>query len=247
MSHILTTKNNYNMYEKIIDQKIDDKAAASGFIANVFSVMFLGLAVTAVVAWWFAQSGLVLKLFSAEGGFNGLGYLVMFAPLGISLVMQMAYKKFSKLVLFLLFAGYAVLMGMSLSFILLAFTGASIAITFGVTAATFGGMALLGYVTKTDLSKFGSIMMMGFWGIFLAGMINMFVGSEGLDYIISMIGVLVFTGLTAYFMQNMKKIANDPDIDANDKAKLAIIGGLQLYILFINLFMTLLRFLGDRN
>lgn len=236
------------MYEKIIDRKTEDKVVSNTFISNVFSIMFLGLTITAVVSWWFAQSGLVFNLYNVEtGGLNGLGYLIMFAPLGISLIMQMAYQKFSKLVLFLLFTVYALLLGMSLSFIFLAFTGTSIAVTFGVTAGTFGGMALLGYTTKTDLSKFGGIMMMAFWGIFLASMVNMFIGSTGLDLIISLVGVLVFTGLTAYFMQNMKKIANDPTIDSNDKAKLAIIGGLQLYILFINLFMTLLRFLGDRN
>lgn len=236
------------MNEEVLDSEVQlgqAKTIDGSFIANVFSIMFLGLAITAVVAWWFAQSGMVFNLIGMSG-MNTTGYLVMFAPLGISLVMQMAYQKFSKVVLLLLFIAYATLLGMSLSFILLIYTGSSIAITFGVTAATFGGMALLGYTTKTDLTKFGSIMMMAFWGIFIAGMINFFVGSELLDYAISMIGVLVFTGLTAYFMQNMKKIASDPLIDAEDKSKLAIIGGLQLYILFVNLFMVLLRFLGDR-
>ncbi len=236
------------MYEKSIDRKINENVISNSFIANVFSYMFLALTVTAIVAWWFVDSGLIINLINTQsGGLNTLGYIVMFSPLAISLVMQMAYQKFSKLVLIGLLIAYSALLGMSLSFILLIYTASSIAITFGVTALTFGGMALLGYTTKTDLTKFGSIMMMGFWGIFVAGLINFFVGSESLDYIISMIGVLVFTGLTAYFMQNLKNIAKDPALVGVEKSKLAIIGGLQLYILFINLFMSLLRFLGDRN
>lgn len=234
--------------ELLDNQSRFDLVVSRTFISNVFAYMFLGLSITAVASWWFASSGLVFNLINPEtGGFNVLGYIVMFAPLGISLFMQSAYERFSKAILLALFVGYAVLLGMSLSFILLIFTAKSLAVTFGITAATFGGMALLGYTTKTDLTKFGSIMIMAFWGIFIAGMVNMFLGSGMLDYVISIIGVVVFTGLTAYFMQNIKNYASNPNLEGETKSKLEIIFGLQLFILFVNLFMTLLRFFGSRD
>ena len=216
------------------------------FIANVFTYMFAGLGITGAVAWLFADSGAYMNLIG-EGGFNTLGYVVMFAPLGIALWMQMGVNRLSMFTLVLLFVAYSTLLGMSLSFIFIVYSMGSIAATFGVTAISFGIMALLGYTTKTDLTKFGSIMYMAFIGIFVAAMINMFLGSETLDYIISMIGVLVFTGLTAYKMQELKYMGSDPELSGESKSKLALIGGLQLYILFVNLFLVLLRFMGGQD
>merc|ERR1711991_478191 len=119
--------------------------------------------------------------------------------------------------------------------------------TFFVTAGAFAGMAILGYTTQVDLSKMGSLLYMAFIGIFFAAMINMFVGSTWLGYLISIIGVFVFTGLTAWEMQKLKAIANDPQMSKENKQKLSLMGGLTLYILFINLFMSLLHLLGGRD
>ncbi len=217
------------------------------FISNIFTYMFGALLVTAAVAWFGYESEFYFRLYNETGSFNGLGYIVMFAPLAIVLVMQMAYHRFSVPVLLLLFAGYSALLGLSLSSIFAIFTSTSIALTFVITAGMFGGMALLGYTTKTDLTKFGSILMMAFWGIFIAAIVNFFLGSETLDFIISGIGVLVFTGLTAYKLQYFKRMGSDPTLAGTEKSKLAIIGGLQLYILFVNLFLSLLRFFGSRD
>jgi len=138
-------------------------------------------------------------------------------------------------------------MGLSLSSILLVYSGTQIASTFFITAGAFAGMAILGYTTKTDLSKLGSLLYMAFIGIFIAGIVNMFIGSDALGFGIAVIGVFVFTGLTAYHMQQLKTIAASQSISAMDRSKLALIGGLQLYILFVNLFLSLLRLLGGRD
>lgn len=224
----------------------DAKPMARTFIANIFTYMFVALGISAVAAYFFVEFELYLELVS-ETGLNGLGYLVMFAPLGIALLMQMAYHRFSIGTLIVMLAAYSILIGASLSFIFLIYTPGSIVVTFLVAAGTFASMAFLGYTTKTDLTKFGSIMMMLFWGLFIAMMVNWFIGSETLDFVFSGIGVLLMTGLTAFKLQQFKYMSyhvGDGTVEAN---KLAIIGGLQLYILFINLFLFLLRFMGNRE
>jgi hypothetical protein len=138
------------------------------------------------------------------------------------------------------------LMGMSLSFVLLIYTAASVYMTFAITAGMFGIMAVTGYTTKTDLTKFGSIMMMGLVGIIIAMVVNMFLHSSTLEYIISIIGVLVFTGLTAYDVQKLKRIGTT-EMDQVNMRKMSIMGALTLYLDFINLFLFLLRFLGNRR
>jgi hypothetical protein len=149
----------------------------------------------------------------------------------------------------LLFISFSVLMGMSLSFILLVYTAASVYKTFAVAAGMFGVMAVLGYTTKTDLTRFGSIMMMGVIGIVIAMVVNIFLKSSTMDYIISVIGVLVFTGLTAYDVQRLKRIGAGMEGNMGDAnvRKLSIMGAMTLYLDFINLFLFLLRFLGDRK
>ncbi|MDD4086720.1 MAG: Bax inhibitor-1/YccA family protein [Bacteroidales bacterium] len=138
-------------------------------------------------------------------------------------------------------------MGLSLSFIFLAFTGASIAKTFVITSGMFGAMAFVGYTTKTDLSRFGSLMMMGLIGIILATVVNFFLKSPAMDYIISFIGVLVFTGLTAYDVQKLKRIGASATEQGDTLRKVTIMGALTLYLDFINLFLFLLRFFGNRR
>ena len=147
----------------------------------------------------------------------------------------------------LLYVVFSILMGMSLSFVFLAYTSASIATTFLVTAGMFGFMAILGYTTKTDLTKFGSIMIMGVVGLFIAMLVNMFMHSNGMNYIISFIGVLIFTGLTAYDVQKLKRIGAGMVEGAEGTRKMTIMGALTLYLDFINLFLFLLRFFGNRQ
>lgn len=222
---------------------------AQSFISNVFSYMFAALAITGVIAYWFGTSATLLSyLVNLEtGGMTGLGMIVTFAPIAFVLVMSFAFNRLSSMMLLLLFITYSILMGMSLSFIFVIYTGGSIANTFAVTSITFGIMAAVGYTTKTDLTKFGSILMMGLVGIIVAMIINFFLGSETMEFIISILGVLIFTGLTAYDVQKLKRIGAGVEYGTESTNKLAILGALNLYLDFINLFLFLLRFMGDRK
>lgn len=162
--------------------------------------------------------------------------------------MSFKFQKMSRANLSLMFLVYSVLMGMSLSFVLLVYTQASVFSTFVVTSGTFGLMALVGYTTNTDLTKFGSILFMALIGIILASVVNFFMHSGTLEYIISILGVLIFTGLTAYDVQKLKRIGMATgEYSGESKDKLAIMGALTLYLDFINLFLFLLRFLGNRK
>lgn len=228
---------------------VSQSSVAQSFMANVFSWMFLALAITAVTAYFFASDASLIgsMINSVSGKINMLGWIVMLSPFALVLVMTFGIHKLSFGTLSLLFMVYSILMGMSLSFILMIYTSSSIFLTFAVTAGTFGIMAFLGYTTKTDLSKFGSLMMMGLVGIIFASIANFFMKSSSLDYIISFIGVLVFTGLTAYDVQKLKRIANGQQYGQLSMSKLVILGALNLYLDFINLFLFLLRFLGNRK
>jgi len=226
----------------------DAKPMAKEFIASVFTYMFSALLITGIVSWWFADSGLVMNLFNAEtGGMNTLGYIVFYGPIGLVFLMQLGMNRLSLPALGALFIVYSAMLGISLSSIFLVFELGTIAAAFFSSAAAFGTMAVLGYTTKTDLTKFGSILYMAFIGIFVAALINMFLGSGLLNYVISMIGVVVFTGLTAVEMQRLKWIAYDPAMQGATRKKMALIGGLRLYILFINLFISLLTIFGGRD
>ncbi|MCX6244750.1 MAG: Bax inhibitor-1/YccA family protein [Bacteroidetes bacterium] len=238
----------------IIEQEYKSTQAlpvARTFMANVFIWMTMALAITALTAYWFASDmSLIGSLFNSRtGGLTGLGWVVTLAPFGFVLLMSMGYQRLSPLVMTLLFIAFSILMGMSLSFILLVYTGGSVFKTFAVTSAMFGVMAVLGYTTKTDLTKFGSIMMMALFGIIIAMVVNMFMHSSTMDYVISVIGVLVFTGLTAYDVQKLKRISAGVGTNVQDPnvRKMSILGALTLYLDFINLFLFLLRFLGNRK
>lgn len=225
-----------------------DKPAAKAFLSGVFSWMFTGLLITGLISYVFAKNPAYMGLLvNPESGMTMLGWIVMFAPIGFVLAMGLGFQRFSSTVLLALFLIYALLMGMSLSFIFLAYTSSSIFLTFLVTAGMFGFMAFLGYTTKMDLTKFGSIMMMGVVGIIIASLANFFLKNGTLDYIISFLGVLIFTGLTAYDVQKLTKIGSSIEYKTEQGNKLAIMGALTLYIDFINLFLFLLRFLGKRN
>ncbi len=221
---------------------------AKTYLAGVFGWMFLALGITAITSWLFASSPqLIAMLYTAKGSMTVLGWVVLLAPLGFVIWMSARFNRMSASKLALLYVVYAILMGMSLSFVFLAYTGASIATTFMVTAGMFGVMAVLGYTTKTDLTKFGSIMIMAVVGLIIAMLVNMFMHSSGMSYIISFLGVLIFTGLTAYDVQKLKRIGAGMVEGAEGTRKMTIMGALTLYLDFINLFLFLLRFFGNRR
>lgn len=223
-------------------------ALSKTFLSSVFSWMGIALAVTAIVAYVFGTNEEYISMLRTETNrLTIFGYVVMFAPLLFVIAMGAGFQKFSPTTLVALFMIYAALTGMSLSFIFFSYDSDSIAKTFGVTAGTFGVMAFLGYTTKTDLTKFGGIMIMGLIGIIIASIVNFFLHSGTMDYIISILGVLIFTGLTAYDVQKLKRIGEGVEFGAEETRKLSIMGALTLYLDFINLFLFLLRFLGNRK
>jgi FtsH-binding integral membrane protein len=232
--------------EEVLDQHYEGQSqqATRDFFKNVYGYMFAALGVSGVIAYLAGTPEFVGEYFVTQTGLSPLFYVVMFAPIGVALFIQSRYQKLSMSVLMLLFLGYAVLIGLTFSVVLMMYSGKSVATIFFITSAGFGSMAILGYTTKTDLTKMGSVLYMLFIGIFIGTIINMFMGSTFLQTIISLIGVFVFTGLTAYYMQKLKATAQDETLSTGDKNKLALIGGLQLYILFINLFMSLLNLFG---
>ena len=231
-----------------LNQESYTQEATRTFFRNVYSYMFGALAISGLIAYMAGNKEFVSQYFVSEsGGLSGLFFVVVFAPVGLGLLIQMAYNRLSMNFLIILFVAYAGLMGLSLSTIFLIYEISAIAMTFFVTAGAFAGMAILGYTTKTDLTKFGSLLYMVFIGMFIAGIVNMFMKSDSFGFIISVLGVFVFTGLTAYQMQQLKAVSQSPDLTAEERNKLSLIGGLQLYILFINLFLSLLRILGGRD
>ena len=161
--------------------------------------------------------------------------------------MVLDFKKYSAKFLLGVFLIYSTLTGISLSTIFSVYTTASIASTFFISALTFGVMALTGYTTKTDLTKLGSLLYMGLIGIIIASIVNFFISSSFMHYIISIIGVLVFTGLTAYDVQKIKNIGNQIQEGSESAQKLMIMGALTLYLDFINLFLMMLRLFGSRD
>lgn len=240
--------NNYNQNEYASTTQVSSEANIRTFLSNVFTYMAGAMAITGVIAYLFGTNmNLISYLVNPETGMTILGYAVMFAPLAFVLVMSFAFNKLSSFALLGLFVAYSAVMGMSMSFIFLIYTGSSIASTFGITAATFGVMAILGYTTKQDLTKFGAILFMALIGIIIASVVNIFLGNGMLDIVISCIGVLIFTGLTAYDVQKLKRIGSGVEYGSESTNKLAIMGALNLYLDFVNLFMFLLRLFGDRR
>ncbi len=238
---------NENQYNTLADIKVRDESMVRTFMTGVFSWMFIALAITAVTAYYVSVTPELIGLMRTETGLSIFGWVVMLAPLGFVLLMSFRFQKLSAMSLTLLFLVYSLLVGMSLSFIFLFYTAGSIATTFGVTSLTFGIMAVAGYTTKTDLTKFGSILMMGLVGIIVASLVNFFLKNESIQYIISFAGVLIFTGLTAYDVQKLKNMSSEMTAGQESTRKYAIMGALSLYLDFINLLLFLLRFLGRRN
>ncbi|MBS1651654.1 MAG: Bax inhibitor-1/YccA family protein [Bacteroidetes bacterium] len=237
-----------------IDQLLSEQTTTSvkqrSILTASFAWMFIALGVSAVLAMLFGlNDALLTYLYSVndqgQASLSVLGWVIMFAPLGFVLAMSFGWQKFSFPVLLVLFFAYSAVNGISLSFIFKAYNIASITKVFLSTSLLFGVMAILGATTKTDLTKFGSFMMMALFGIIIASLINLFTRSAAMDYIISIVGVIVFTGLTAYDVQKIKNL--EIEADGTARAKIGLMGALTLYLDFINLFLYLLRLFGRRD
>lgn len=240
--------NNSNyVYENVM--QVNDADSSRKFLANVFLWMFIALGVSAFCAYAFATTPSLLRLMVDEttNQLSGFAYIVMFAPLAFVLLIRFGLNKISYPVLALLFVAYAALTGMSLSFILLIYTAGSVFSVFLTSSLLFGVMAVAGYTTHQDLTKFGSIMIMLLFGIIIASVVNFFLKSTGLDMLISYVGVAVFVGLTAYDVQKLKRIGAGLEYGDASTKKYALMGGLTLYLDFINLFLMLLRIFGRRR
>jgi uncharacterized protein len=213
--------------------------ASTVFLAKVFNWMAIGLGLTGVVAWFTASSGLAMQL-------QPYFMFLIIAELGMVFYLSARINKIQAATATGLFIAYATLNGLTLSMIFLIYTQSSIAATFFITAGMFGAMAVYGLVTKRDLSGMGSFMFMGLIGIIIASVVNIFLKSSSLYWAISLIGVFVFVGLTAYDVQKIKTMGEKGIMEQGEEAvkKGAIMGALALYLDFINLFLMLLRFFG---
>lgn len=217
---------------------------------KVYLKMFLGLLVTAITSWFILSNETILSsMFTIDAddsvSLSGFVYVLFFAELGLVFALSMAINKLSPLVASLLFYAYALINGITLTPIFLAYTMSSIALTFFVTAGVFLAMSIYGYTTKSDLTKFGTYLIMGLIGLIICTIINIFWANSVMDWIISFAGVAIFIGLTAWDTQKIKNMAQQTD-EAN-VSKLATWGALSLYLDFINLFLYLLRILGSRD
>ncbi|MEM7023811.1 MAG: Bax inhibitor-1/YccA family protein [Pseudomonadota bacterium] len=211
------------------------------YMLSVYNYMGLGLALTGFVAYFAAASGLYLAI--AQTPFI---WLVMLAPLGFVFFLSARIQKMSVSTAQISFWSFAAIMGLSLAFVFLAFTGASVARVFFITAGTFGAMSLYGYTTKRDLTNWGSFLFMGLIGVIIASIVNIFIASSALQFAISVIGVIVFVGLTAYDTQQIKEMYYEGD-GSDVMTKKTIMGALRLYLDFINLFIMLLQLFGNRE
>jgi len=216
------------------------------YMLRVYNYMGVGLVVTGLVAYFFNQ-----WVMSSEATFNAvygspLMWVLALAPLAFVFALSFGIGKMSVAAAQLTFWAFATVMGLSLSSIFAVYTDASIAKVFFITAATFGAMSLYGYTTKRDLTNVGSFLFMGLIGIIIASIVNIFLASSALEFAISVVGVLIFVGLTAYDTQKIKESYSE-SYGADTLAKNAIMGALSLYLDFINLFMMLLRLFGNRE
>jgi FtsH-binding integral membrane protein len=216
-------------------------AGLRAHMQRVYGHMAGGLVLTGIVAYAAAASGFYQAIAN-----TGLIWIVILAPLAFVLVLSFGIQRINAATATVLFWIYAAAMGLSLGGIFLVYTGTSIARVFFITAATFGAMSLYGYTTRSDLSGFGSFLLMGLIGIVIASIVNIFIGSSALQFAISIIGVIVFVGLTAYDTQRIKEIYLASDT-AEIAGKKAVLGALALYLDFINLFMMLLQLFGQRR
>lgn len=216
---------------------------ASAFMRMVYTTMTLGLALTGFTAWMTAQNPAAMEFIHT----GAMRWIVMLAPLGFVLALSFGIRKMSYGTASLLFAVYSLVMGLWLSYIFYMFSMGSIFKAFFVTGATFGAMSLIGYTTKVDLSKMGSILYMALIGLIIAMVVNWFLGSSTMDFIISILGVIIFAGLTAWDTQRLLRYGAYAEDSGENMRKVGLIGALGLYLNFVNLFLFLLRLMGGND
>jgi FtsH-binding integral membrane protein len=221
--------------------QVDIDVGLRDYMLRIYNYMASALALTGIVAYVFANSGMYMSIARTP-----LIWVVMLAPLGLVMLLSFGINRLSAAAAQAIFWAYAGLMGISLASVFLVFTGASVARVFFITAGTFAAMSLYGYTTRRDLAQLGSFLFMGLIGIVIASLVNIFVGSSALQFAISVIGVLVFTGLTAYDTQAIKETYYE-GAGHEIASKTAIMGALRLYLDFVNLFMMLIQLLGVRR
>ena len=221
----------------------DERTAVASVFRSVYGWMCAGLALSGVVAWYTVASGL-WKTILTGGGFA----ICIVAELALVIVLSAAIRKLSAGAALLMFLAYAALNGLTLSVVFIAYDLALVQRVFFMTAAMFGGLAVWGSVTKSDLSSVGSVCGMALWGLVVASIANIFFKSSSLDWICSFAGILIFSGLTMYDAQKIRALAaSGRALDEKEMRKIAIIGSLELYLDFINLFLHILRFFGRRR
>ncbi|MDZ4710921.1 MAG: Bax inhibitor-1/YccA family protein [bacterium] len=234
--------NQFQNYAGQVDASFST-AATRKFLLNVYNWMAMGLGLTGVVAYGIANSSFVNVIMT-----NPILYFGLFiAQLAVVMGLSFAINKIPSGVAIGAFFLYAALTGVTFSVLFLVYTGGSIASTFFICAGMFAGVSIFGYVTKKDLSKFGTYLFMALIGIIIASVVNIFLKSNTLNWIISYVGVIIFVGLTAYDTQRIKKMSQTSDIESEDGKKGAVMGALTLYLDFINMFLFLLRILGNRK
>ncbi|ARY26933.1 Bax inhibitor-1/YccA family protein [Brucella melitensis] len=216
------------------------------YMLGVYNMMAIGLAVTGLAAFGTAVLAQSNPAFQQLLFASPLRWVIMLAPLAAVFFLSFRIQSLSVGTAQAIFWGYAALVGLSLSSIFIVFTGQSIVRTFFVTAASFGALSLYGYTAKRNLSAMGSFLMMGLFGLILASVVNIFLGSTALQFAISVIGVLIFAGLTAYDTQEIKEMYYEGDA-ADTQGRKIVMGALRLYLDFINMFMFLLQFMGNRE
>ena len=229
-------------------------AGLRAYMIRIYNYMAAGVALTGVVSWFTFNAAtttneagrLVLTSFGQAIYSGPLTIILFLGTLGIVFFLSFRIDKLQASTALMLFMGYAALLGLMLSSVFLQYTGASITRTFFISAASFGALSLYGYTTQRDLSPIGSFLIMGLFGLILAMVVNIFLKSSGLDFAISAIGVLIFAGLTAWDTQKIKEMYDSND-DGTVSGRKTVMGALTLYLDFINLFLFMLRFLGDRR
>jgi uncharacterized protein len=248
----LTARSGYGADQVVID------AGLRAYMIRVYNYMASGVALTGVVAWltYQAAGGDAIQIAGGQiTGLTAFGQAIFSGPLTIVLLLgtlglvfflSFRISRLQPSTALLLFMVYAGLLGLVLSSIFLAYTGASITQTFFISAASFGALSLYGYTTQRNLSPIGSFLVMGLFGLILAMLVNIFLASPGLNFAISVIGVLIFAGLTAWDTQRIKEMYSAQD-DGTIVGRKAVMGALTLYLDFINLFLFLLRFMGNRR
>lgn len=235
------------LYSKAESASVD--AGLRSYMQKIYNFMAGGLCVTGLTAWIVANTSLITLFFNITPqsiSLSGLGWVAFLAPLVMVFAFGWVARSGSAKQVQLLFWSYAALMGVGLTPIFLLYTQSSLVRVFLITAGSFGTLSLYGYTTKRDLTGVGSFLYMGLFGLIIAMLVNLFLKSSGLDWALSFIGVGIFSGLTAYDTQRLREIYSSVD-SSETLSKKALIGALSLYLDFINLFLYLLRFLGDRK